>query len=107
MDGIALNPNPEGNAVHEANTPVLDRLMATRPWSRLSASGRDVGLMDGQMGDSNIGHLSIGAGRVVKQNVLRILDSIDDGSFFSNRALVEAADRAAGQGKALHVLGLV
>jgi len=107
MDGVALNPREEGNAVRAARTPVLDRLFATCPWSTLSASGRDVGLMDGQMGDSNVGHLNIGAGRVVKQYVLRILDSIDDGSFFENRALVEACERAAKSGKALHVLGIV
>ncbi len=106
MDGLGLNPSAEGNAVHAAKTPVLDALMASRPWSKLAASGRDVGLMDGQMGDSNVGHLNIGAGRIVKQYVLRILDAIDDGSFFANPVLTKAADDAAKRGKALHVLGI-
>lgn len=107
LDGLALNPSERGNAVMAARTPTLDRLMATYPWSRLSASGRDVGLMDGQMGDSNVGHLNIGAGRVVKQNVLRILDAIDDGSFYENPVLVEAVEKAAVGKRALHLLGLL
>ena len=106
MDGLALNPEKRGNAVHAARTPTLDRLMASHPWSRLAACGRDVGLMDGQMGDSNVGHLNIGAGRIVKQYVLRILDAIDDGSFFANEALTRAADAAKARGSALHVLGI-
>src|SRR5690606_40756350 len=92
MDGLALNPSTHGNAVAHAKTPVLDHLMSTYPMSRLAASGRDVGLMDGQMGDSNVGHLNIGAGRIVKQYVLRILDAIDDGSFFENPALIQAVE---------------
>lgn len=106
MDGLALNPSSEGNAVAAARTPNLDRYMAEYPWSRLSASGRDVGLMDGQMGDSNVGHLNIGAGRVVKQNVLRILDAIDDGSFDTNPVLLEAVERARVRG-VLHIMGLL
>lgn len=107
MDGLALNPSERGNAVKAARTPVLDRLMATRPWSRLQASGRDVGLMDGQMGDSNVGHLNLGAGRIVKQYVLRILDAIDDGSFFQREALIDAMEYAKGASKRLHVIGMV
>lgn len=107
MDGLALNPSTHGNAVAHAKTPVLDRLMSTYPMSRLAASGRDVGLMDGQMGDSNVGHLNIGAGRIVKQYVLRILDAIDDGSFFENPALIQAVDGVRERGTALHILGIV
>lgn len=107
MDGLALNPETRGNAVAAARTPVLDRLMATYPMGKLVTCGRDVGLMDGQMGDSNVGHLNLGAGRIVKQNVLRILDAIDDGSFFENPVLVEAVEGVKRRGGALHVLGIV
>lgn len=107
MDGLALNPSDKGNAVKAARTPNLDAYMSTYPWSRLAASGRDVGLMEGQMGDSNVGHLNIGAGRIVKQYVLRILDAIDDGSFFDNPVLIEAIDRAREVSGALHLLGIV
>src|SRR5690606_11434713 len=98
MDGLALNPSTRGNAVAAARTPVLDRLMAAYPMSRLLTSGRDVGLMDGQMGDSNVGHLNLGAGRIVKQYVLRILDAIDDGSFFENPVLIQAVDGVKARG---------
>lgn len=107
MDGLALNPSTRGNAVAAAKTPVLDHLMATYPMCRLAASGRDVGLMDGQMGDSNVGHLNIGAGRIVKQYVLRILDAIDDGEFFQNPVLVRAVQGVKERGTALHILGIV
>ncbi|MFS8572890.1 MAG: 2,3-bisphosphoglycerate-independent phosphoglycerate mutase, partial [Clostridia bacterium] len=106
MDGLALNPSTRGNAVAAARTPVLDRLMAAYPMSRLLTSGRDVGLMDGQMGDSNVGHLNLGAGRIVKQYVLRILDAIDDGSFFENPVLIQAVDGVKARGGALHILGI-
>ena len=106
MDGLALNPSTRGNAVAAASTPVLDRLMARYPMSRLLTSGRDVGLMDGQMGDSNVGHLNLGAGRIVKQNVLRILEAIEDGSFFENPVLVQAVESAKARGGALHILGI-
>lgn len=107
MDGLAMNPSERGNAVKAASTPNLDRLMDQYPWSLLSASGRDVGLMDGQMGDSNVGHLNLGAGRVVKQYVLRILDAIEDGSFFQNEALTQAMETARRDGVALHLMGLI
>jgi len=106
MDGLALNPSTRGNAVAAARTPVLDRLLAAYPMSRLLTSGRDVGLMDGQMGDSNVGHLNLGAGRIVKQYVLRILDAIDDGSFFENPVLIQAVDGVKARGGALHILGI-
>ncbi len=107
MDGLALNPSDKGNAVKAARTPNLDTYMETYPWSRLGAGGRDVRLMEGQMGDSNVGHLNIGAGRVVKQYVLRILDSIDDGSFFENKALIDAVDGAKERGTPVHIMGLL
>src|SRR5690606_11908222 len=80
--------------------------MAAYPMSRFLTSGRYVRLMDGQMGDSNVGHLNLGAGRIVKQYVLRILDAIDDGSFFENPVLIQAVDGVKARGGALHILGI-
>lgn len=107
MDGMALNPSTEKNAVAAAKTPTLDRLFANNPHGRLMACGEDVGLMPGQMGDSNVGHLNLGAGRVVYQYMLRIRNAVQDGSFFKNEALVAAVKQAADSGKALHLMGLV
>lgn len=107
MDGVALNPSDKGNAVKAAKKPVLDRLFAEYPHGKLAACGEDVGLMPGQMGDSNVGHLNLGAGRIVYQYMLRIRNAIRDGSFFKNEALVAAVQRAARSGKALHLMGLV
>lgn len=107
MDGYALNPDPRGNAVAAASKPNLDRLFANYPHAKLIACGEDVGLMAGQMGDSNVGHLNIGAGRVVYQYAQRIQNAIRDGSFFENPALKEAVTRAAQPGGRLHLLGLV
>lgn len=107
MDGVALNPSVRGNAVAAARKPTLDRLFELRPHATLLASGEDVGLMPGQMGDSNVGHLNLGAGRVVYQYMLRIRNAIRDGSFFQNEALVQAVQRAASSGRSLHLMGLV
>src|SRR5690625_4943126 len=84
MDGVALNPSEEGNAVKAAKTPILDNLFAQNPHGKLVTWGEDVGLMPGQMGDSNVGHLNLGAGRVVEQYMLRIRNAINDGSFYKN-----------------------
>lgn len=107
MDGIALNPNERGNAVMAASTPNLDRLFQNYPHAKLAACGEDVGLMPGQMGDSNVGHLNIGAGRVVYQYALRIQNEIKSGAFFNNEALRAAVEGAAASGRPLHLMGLV
>ena len=107
MDGYGLNPDSYGNAVKAANTPHLDRLFANYPFTAIGASGMDVGLPDGQMGNSEVGHTNIGAGRVVYQELTRITKSIRDGDFFENAALTAAVDNAKASGKALHLLGLL
>lgn len=107
LDGCGLDGNTSGNAVKAANTPTLDWLYANTPNSTLSASGRSVGLMDGQMGDSNVGHLNLGAGRIVYQDVVRISKSIEDGDFFTNEVLLGAVQHAKENGSALHLMGLV
>ena len=108
LDGWGLAPPGPGNAVEQAETPVFDELWARYPHTQLSASGRDVGLPDGQMGNSEVGHLNLGAGAVVKQDLARIDDAIADGSFFDNEAL-KAACAAAREGPTgrLHAMGLV
>ena len=105
LDGWGLAPAGPGNAVDLADTPTFDRLWATCPHTTLAASGRAVGLPDGQMGNSEVGHLNLGAGRVVRQDLVRIGDDIASGGLFENPVLVEACRRAAGS--ALHLMGLV
>ncbi len=95
------------NAIANANTPVIDGLMASEANTLISASGMDVGLPDGQMGNSEVGHTNIGAGRVVYQDLTRITKSITDGDFFENEALVSAMDKAINAGKAVHIMGLM
>ncbi len=107
MDGFGLRDSDVGNAVHAANTPVLDKLFAENPFSRLSASGLDVGLPDGQMGNSEVGHTNIGAGRVVFQDLPKITKAIQDGDFFENEAYKTAMLAAKNAGKAVHILGLL
>jgi 2,3-bisphosphoglycerate-independent phosphoglycerate mutase len=108
LDGWGLAPPGPGNAISLAETPVFDRLWAELPHTELSAQGRDVGLPDGQMGNSEVGHLNLGAGAVVKQDLARIDDAIADGSFFENEALLAACDRARRSPRGrLHLLGLV
>lgn len=103
--GGAATAEQDGNAVILAKTPVHDELYANYPSGRLSASGMDVGLPDGQMGNSEVGHLNLGAGRVVYQGLTKINKAIEDGILKDNPALVEAIEKA--QGKRLHLLGLV
>jgi 2,3-bisphosphoglycerate-independent phosphoglycerate mutase len=105
-DGWGSAPPSEGNAITLASTPVFDRWIAECPWTLLEASGEAVGLPAGLMGNSEVGHLNLGAGRMVPQDLLRIDLAIRDGSFFENPALVDAADRAKGRAT-LHLLGLV
>ena len=107
MDGYGLNPDNQGNAVAAARTPVLDKLFATCPHTTLSASGLDVGLPDGQMGNSEVGHTNIGAGRVVFQDLPRINRAIEDGSFFENEAYCAAMDACLKHDSALHLYGLL
>ncbi|MCD6188106.1 MAG: 2,3-bisphosphoglycerate-independent phosphoglycerate mutase [Desulfuromusa sp.] len=107
LDGWGISENCENNAACQANTPVLDRLRQEYPNSRLSASGQDVGLPDGQMGNSEVGHMNIGAGRIIYQNLSRISLAIEDGSFFKNQALESACKRLVASGGKLHLLGLL
>ena len=107
LDGFGLSDHQDGNAIRAAKTPTVDWLNEHAPKSFLSASGRSVGLMDGQMGDSNVGHLNIGAGRIVYQDVVRITKAIEDGEFFENATLVASMEHAKKTGGALHLLGLV
>jgi 2,3-bisphosphoglycerate-independent phosphoglycerate mutase len=106
LDGWGLAPPGPGNAVELAETPVFDRLWAEHPHTQLSASGRAVGLPDGQMGNSEVGHLNLGAGAVVRQDLTRIGDAIADGSFARNDALLRACAAARERGR-LQLLGLV
>ena len=107
LDGYGLAPVSEGNAIAKANTPNLDRLFSENPCTELSASGLDVGLPDGQMGNSEVGHTNIGAGRVVFQTLPKISREIENGEFFKNPVYVKAMDDAKTAGKALHIMGLL
>ena len=107
MDGFGMAPAGGGNAISLAEKPNLDRIFAENAHTELSASGLDVGLPDGQMGNSEVGHTNIGAGRVVFQDLPRISNAISDGSFFENPAYVKAMDDAKINGKALHIMGLL
>jgi 2,3-bisphosphoglycerate-independent phosphoglycerate mutase len=108
LDGWGLADPGPGNAIAQANTPVFDSIWEAYPRATLSTSGHDVGLPDGQMGNSEVGHLNLGAGAVVKQDLTRIDDAIADGSFFENEALKAACAQARESGRGrLHVLGLV
>ncbi len=106
MDGFGIGPE-YGNAIKAAKKPNLDRIFAENPITQIGASGLCVGLPDGQMGNSEVGHTNIGAGRIVYQELTRITKSIEDGDFFSNQALVGVIDKAVASGKALHVMGLL
>lgn len=107
MDGFGIAPKAEGNAISTAATPNLDRIFTGNAYTQLSASGMDVGLPDGQMGNSEVGHTNIGAGRVVFQDLPRITKAISDGDFFENPAYVKAMDDAKKNNKALHIMGLL
>jgi 2,3-bisphosphoglycerate-independent phosphoglycerate mutase len=108
LDGWGLAEPGPGNAISLAETPVFDRLWGQFPHTQLSAQGRDVGLPEGQMGNSEVGHLNLGAGAIVKQDLARIDDSIADGGFFDNEALLGACERARNSPRGrLHLLGLV
>ncbi len=107
MDGFGLAAPSEGNAVYVARTPNLDRLFSTWPHTTLQASGLDVGLPEGQMGNSEVGHTNIGAGRVVFQILPKMTQEIKNGKFFENQVYIKAMEDAKQAGKALHILGLM
>ena len=107
MDGFALGEEIPGNAVLAAATPQLDYLFSQYPFCQLEASGLDVGLPDGQMGNSEVGHTNIGAGRVVFQDLPKISHAIEDGTFFENSAYLEAIQACKETGSALHLMGLL
>ena len=107
LDGYGLNDKTEGNAVAEAKTPVMDDLMKKYPFVKGNASGMAVGLPEGQMGNSEVGHLNMGAGRIVYQELTRITKEIQDGDFYKNEALMAAMDNCKKNGSDLHLFGLL
>ena len=107
LDGFGCREETKGNAIAAARTPHLDHLMACCPHTRIGASGMDVGLPDGQMGNSEVGHTNIGAGRIVYQELTRITKSFDEGEALGNPALTAAMENARRPGQALHLMGLL
>ncbi len=107
LDGYGLNDKTEGNAVAQAKTPVMDALMKDYPFVKGNASGMAVGLPDGQMGNSEVGHLNMGAGRIVYQELTRITKEIQDGTFFENEELLKAVENCKANDSALHMYGLL
>ena len=107
LDGYGINDNEKGNAIAIANTPVMDKLMKQNPNTIIKTSGLDVGLPEGQMGNSEVGHTNIGAGRIVYQELTRITKTIEDGDFFSIPELVQAIDNCKKNKTKLHVMGLL
>ncbi len=107
LDGLGLNDKEEANAVKKASTPNIDKLMKEYPFVQGNASGMSVGLPEGQMGNSEVGHLNIGAGRIVYQELTRITKSIEDGDFFENEALLAAVNNCKKNNSKLHLMGLL
>ena len=107
LDGYGLNDKEKANAVYEAKTPVMDQLMKEYPFVKGNASGMAVGLPDGQMGNSEVGHLNMGAGRIVYQELTRITKEIQDGDFFKNEALLKAVENCKKNNSDLHLFGLL
>src|SRR5690349_6978535 len=107
LDGWGFRQEREGNAIELASTPVWHRLWDAHPGTLLDASGLAVGLPEGQMGNSEVGHLNLGAGRVVMQDLVRIGQAIKDRSFFSNRVFVDACEHAKRTGGTVHLMGLI
>ncbi|MEB3160458.1 MAG: 2,3-bisphosphoglycerate-independent phosphoglycerate mutase, partial [Synechocystis sp.] len=106
LDGWGYRPDTRANAIAQAHTPVMDSLLQTYPNVLINTSGKDVGLPKGQMGNSEVGHLNIGAGRVVPQELVRISDAIEEGSFFNNEALVNICQQVRDRQRKLHLIGL-
>ena len=107
LDGFGDNKEDYGNAIHAANTPTIDNILNNCPTVDIGASGMDVGLPDGQMGNSEVGHTNIGAGRIVYQELTRITKQIQDGDFYSNEELKKAMKNVKDNNSSLHLLGLV
>ena len=107
LDGWGIGKHGAGDVIYNTPTPYLDYLCAVSAHSQLQASGEDVGLPDGQMGNSEVGHLNMGAGRVVYQELTRITKAIQDGDFFENEELVKAVENAKANNSALHLFGLL
>jgi len=107
LDGFGVNPSKLNNGVAEAETPGLDAFFCRYPHTTLNASGQAVGLPDGQMGNSEVGHLTLGAGEIIHQDVIKISEAINNGQFFINQALMDAIDKASLNNRPLHLLGLV
>ena len=107
LDGYGLNDKVEGNAVAQANTPVMDSLMKEYPFVHGNASGMAVGLPEGQMGNSEVGHMNMGAGRIVYQELTRITKEIQDGDFFKNEALLKAIDNCKKNNSTLHLIFVI
>src|SRR5512139_2224733 len=107
LDGFGVSHNREGNAVAAAKAPLVSSLLSDYPHTQLFASGEHVGLPAGQMGNSEVGHLNLGAGRIVYQDITRIDRAIRDGAFFANPALLAAIASAKEQGATLHLMGLL
>ncbi len=107
LDGFGINPSKRNNAVAEAETPNLDDYFSRYPHTTLNASGDAVGLPDSQMGNSEVGHLTLGSGNIIRQDLVRINDAISSGEFYSNTAFNNAAIEAAVRGRPIHLIGLV
>jgi 2,3-bisphosphoglycerate-independent phosphoglycerate mutase len=107
LDGFGVNPSKINNGVAEADTPQLDAFFSRFPHTTLNASGHAVGLPDGQMGNSEVGHLTLGAGEIIHQDVVKISDAISNGQFFINQALMDAIEKASLNKRPLHLIGLV
>lgn len=107
LDGWGIGDKSSSDAIHSAQTPFVDSLMQNSPWSTLDTFGEIVGLPEGQMGNSEVGHLNIGAGRTVYQDLLKINRSIDDGSIYTRQAIVDLDDYCKNRNKPLHLMGLI
>ena len=107
LDGFGMNENENGNAIKLAATPNIDKLLKQNPNTIIHTSGLDVGLPEGQMGTSEVGHTNIGAGRIIYQELTKITKSIEEGDFFSNSELVNAVENCKKHHSKLHVLGLL
>ncbi|MBI1819152.1 MAG: 2,3-bisphosphoglycerate-independent phosphoglycerate mutase, partial [Nitrospirae bacterium] len=105
LDGWGINPDPVSNAIEQAHLPFYTSLLKKFPHCRIMTSGESVGLPDGQMGNSEVGHLNIGAGRIIYQELLKINKSINDGSFFKNNAFSSLMENLKRENKALHLMG--
>ena len=107
LDGWGMSPDPKISAIEQANTPFIDSLYQNYPHATLKTYGMHVGLPDGQMGNSEVGHITLGSGRVIHQNLSQINNCIKNGDFFSNPAYIKAVDKAIANDTAVHIFGLL